>query len=122
MRVAAVGWLAFIVFATLSGLSSRPVLVDSETVLITAVERFCAYGVLGFLCGLSFPDRPRLVLSAIIGLAAGLELAQFLVPDRDPRLIDALEKVLGGLAGFVAAPVATSLIRSVSHLRFWSSP
>lgn len=50
LRIATAGWLAFIIFATLSGLSSRPSLVDNETDLITATERFCAYGVLSFLC------------------------------------------------------------------------
>lgn len=112
LRIATVGWLAFIIFATLSGLSSRPSLVDSETDLITAIERFCAYGVLGFLCRPSFPNRPALVLISISGFAAGLELAQFLAPDRDPRLIDALEKGLGGLAGFAVSSFAENLICS----------
>jgi VanZ family protein len=116
LRLATLGWLAFIVFATLSRLSSRPTLVNTGTELITAFERFCAYAVLGFLCRLSFPNRPRLVVISILGIIVGLEFAQFVVPDRDPRLIDTLEKALGGWVGFFVSFLAEKVFRRVLRL------
>jgi hypothetical protein len=116
LRLATLGWLAFIVFATLSRLSSRPTLVNTGTELITAFERFCAYAVLGFLCRLSFPNRPRLVVISILGIIVGLEFAQFVVPDRDPRLIDTLEKALGGSVRFFAPLFVEKVLRRVLRL------
>jgi hypothetical protein len=46
----------------------------------------------------------------VFGSAVVLELLQNLAPDRDPRLLDAVEKVLGGTAGLVSSGIFQSII------------
>jgi len=65
----------------------------------TILERFGAYAFLGFLFYLAYPRHLALVCIIVLGSAITLELLQNLVPDRDPRLVDAMEKLLGGTAG-----------------------
>jgi VanZ family protein len=92
-------WFVFIVYATLTPMASRPELAVDETARIVLLERFVAYALLGFLLRLAYPRRTLFVLFLIIGLAIGLELSQLLVPDRDARAIDAVEKLAGGFVG-----------------------
>jgi VanZ family protein len=94
-------WLcvAFIVYATLSPLGSRPELTVSEPARIVLLERFSAYALMGFLLTFAYPRRTLFVSWLIIGLAIGLELSQLLIPDRDARIIDTIEKLAGGFVG-----------------------
>jgi VanZ family protein len=91
--------LGFIVYATLSPLSERPSLFATETSLSVVIERFCAYGLLGFLFGVAYARRLTLVVLMVFGSAIGLELLQLFIADRDARLIDVVEKLAGGIAG-----------------------
>ena len=104
--------LTFIAFATLSPLSLRPQLTETEPYLVVVLERVGAFGLLGLLSFLSYPERPRTVGLVVFGSAAALELAQAFLPDRHARFVDALEKIVGGGAGIMLAvallPVLTS--------------
>lgn len=96
--------LALIVYATLAKLAGRPVLVGhAEAYWIVVIERFSAYGLLGFLLSFLLPGRFKLACVFVIAVAAGLETLQMLIPDRDPRLIDVLQKAAGGTVGVILA-------------------
>jgi VanZ family protein len=49
----------------------------------------------------------------VFGSGVTLELLQNFVPDRDPRFVDAMEKLLGGTAGIVLGRIFQS--------NFWST-
>ena len=74
----------------------------------TALERFGAYAVLGFLFYLAYPRHLTLVCIMVFGSAVTLEFLQNFVPDRDPRFVDAMEKLLGGTAGIVLGGIIQS--------------
>lgn len=99
IAIAAWSCLAFIVYATLSPLAGRPALTDDEPEIVVILERFCGYAVLGCLMRLTFARRMLAVCILVLGTAALLELLQVFVPDRDARIVDALEKLAGGVAG-----------------------
>jgi hypothetical protein len=109
--IIAAAWacLAFIVFATLSSIQARPVIAGG---LFTAVERFGAYAVFGFLLYLAYPRHLALVCIMVLGSAVTLELLQNFAPDRHARSLDAIEKLLGGAAGLLSAGILQS--------SFWS--
>ena len=67
----------------------------------TVIERFGAYTVLGLFFHLAYPRHLTFVCIMVFGSAVTLEVLQNLVPDRDPRTLDAIEKLLGGTAGIV---------------------
>ncbi|WP_456802626.1 VanZ family protein [Bradyrhizobium sp. USDA 4474] len=93
-----------IVYATLTRLAGRPVLVGhAEPYWVVFIERFSAYGLLGFLLSFLLPGRLGLACGLVIGVAVGLELLQGLTPDRDPSLLDVLQKAAGGTVGVLLA-------------------
>jgi VanZ family protein len=101
--VSAAAWacLVFIAFATLSPAHLRPGLTEDEPALIVFVEHVGAFSVLGLLFAIGYPRRPVFVCIAVFGSALVLELAQILIPDRDARIFDALEKMAGGVCGLI---------------------
>jgi hypothetical protein len=99
--------LAFIIYATLSSIDARPVIAGGY---FTVIERFGAYAVLGFLFQLAYPRHLIFVCIMVFGSAGVLELLQNLAPDRDPRLLDAVEKLLGGTVGLVSSGIFQSTI------------
>lgn len=103
--IAAVGiCLALIIYATLARLAGRPVLIGhSEAYWVVVIERFSAYGLLGFLLAFLLPGRLVLACSLVLAVATGLEILQALIPDRDPRLLDILQKAAGGTFGVILA-------------------
>ena len=105
IAVAAWACFIFIAFATLSSLPMRPELTSNETNMIVFVERFGAYGLLGCLFRLAYPRRIAFVCILVLGSAVVLELLQIVVPDRDARILDALEKLAGGAVGILIADV-----------------
>ena len=102
-KAAAWVFLTFIVFATLSPLYLRPRLTGAEPSLIVLFERFGAYAVLGLLFIISYPRRYGLVFLIVFGGAILLEFLQIAIPDRDARVVDAVEKLAGGGFGISAA-------------------
>jgi VanZ family protein len=97
--------LVFIIYATLSSIDARPVIAGG---FFTVAERFGAYAVLGLLFCLAYPRHLTFVCIIVFGSAVALELLQNLVPDRHARLLDAMEKLLGGTAGIVLAGILQS--------------
>lgn len=96
--------LALIAYATLARLAARPVLVGhSEAYWVVVIERFSAYGVLGFLLSFLLPGRFALACSLVVAVAIALELMQALTPDRDSAFLDVVQKATGGTAGVILA-------------------
>lgn len=107
-----VAWtlLAFVTFATLSPYSLRPELTQTEPRFIVTIEHVGAFGLLGLLFAVSYPERLREVWFIVLGSAVALELAQALAPDRHARLVDALEKIVGGGAGILLGIALLSIM------------
>ena len=105
--------LGFIAFATLCSIGTRPEIVADGAYkpFLTVFERFAAYAVLGLLFSLAHPRNLLLVVVRVFGSAIALELVQILLPDRDARVLDAVEKMLGGAAGVAAGRVVASFFR-----------
>jgi hypothetical protein len=98
MVAAAWACLAFTAYATLCSIGSRPVIAGG---FFTIIERFGAYTVLGLFFHLAYPRHLTFVCIVVFGSAVTLEVLQNFAPDRDPRTLDAVEKLLGGTAGIV---------------------
>ena len=90
-----VGWLslAFIVYATLCPINSRPVLAGLQ------VEHFSAFAVVGLAFAWAYPNRLFLIVAIVVGSSFALEAMQLLTPDRHGRIVDALVKAAGGIFG-----------------------
>jgi VanZ family protein len=100
-------WVALlgIVAATIGPLSMRP-----TSDLSPDLERFFAYALVGALFILSYPNRLLLVCAFLIAVAAGLELAQMIVPHRDAHLVDFAWKSGGALLGALFAFAGQQLL------------
>lgn len=94
-------FLAFIAFATLAPYALRPELTETEPGLVVIIEHIGAFGLLGLLFLISYPQRLRSVCLLVLGSAITLELAQAFLPDRHARFADALEKTVGGGVGIL---------------------
>ena len=68
-------------------------------------EHVLAFALLGTLFTIAYPRRLLLVLCVVSGVAVVLELAQTLTPDRHGTLIDALEKMAGGVTGIMLTKI-----------------
>jgi hypothetical protein len=75
----------------------------AETWLSVLIEHVGAFGVLGLLFTVCYPRRYGFICAIVFGSAILLELLQLFVPDRDARIIDAVEKIVGGAAGIAGA-------------------
>ncbi|MCK1713781.1 MULTISPECIES: VanZ family protein [unclassified Bradyrhizobium] len=96
--------LALIAYATLARLAGRPALMGHhEAYWVVVIERFSAYGLLGFLLSFLLPGRLAVACSLVIAVAMGLELLQALTSDRDPGFLDVLQKAAGGTVGVLLA-------------------
>lgn len=96
--------LALIAYATLARLAGRPALMGHhEAYWVVVIERFSAYGLLGFLLSFLLPGRFVLACSLVVAVAMGLEVLQALTPDRDPGFLDVLQKAAGGTVGVILA-------------------
>jgi hypothetical protein len=97
--MAASAWtlLAFIAYATISSIQSRPALFPSPD-----FERIAAFAALGSLFCLAYPRQFILVCLVVLGSAALLEIAQLLTTDRHGRVHDVIVKMAGGALGIVA--------------------
>src|SRR5262249_35093332 len=83
VRIAAWFCLCFIIYAPLSPLRDRPILL-----IWSSAEHFAAFAVLGGFFYLAYPRRALVVLVVILGCAILLELLQLLTPDRHARIVD----------------------------------
>lgn len=103
-----VGWLAlaFIAYATLSPIDSRPVVAGVQ------FEHFAAFALLSLALGFAYPDRVVFVIAIVAGGAVALETLQLLTPDRHGRPLDAAVKVAGGICGIGAGQLMIMLLKS----------
>ncbi len=97
---AVVAWalLVFIVYATVSPIQARPTLSTSS-----GFEHLAAFVALGLSFGLAYPRRTIMVCLIVLGSAVLLEFIQLITPDRHGRVGDAIEKLVGGAVGILAA-------------------
>ena len=96
--------LALIAYATLARLAGRPALMGHhEAYWVVVIERFSAYGLLGFLFSFLLPGRFIWACALVVAVATGLEVLQALTPDRDPGVLDVLQKAAGGTVGVILA-------------------
>ncbi|ASY65475.1 hypothetical protein SJ05684_b44930 (plasmid) [Sinorhizobium sojae CCBAU 05684] len=121
--VSLIAWLLFagIVYSTLSPLGMRPHVGGW-----VQLERFGAYGALGFSFAMAYPGRKWLVLAMLLAGAAGLELLQMVSADRHARFGDVAVKVAGAASGAGAVwlfarhaqrfrPAVAGIIQNASH-------
>jgi VanZ family protein len=113
IALAAWACLVFIAYATLSSIDARPELIAAGfyKAFFTVAERFGAYAVLGLLFCLAYPRHLNFVCLLVFGSAVILELLQIYVPDRDARVVDVLEKLVGGAAGILLGYFAQSVFQ-----------
>ena len=103
--------LALIVYATLVKLSGRPALMGHhEAYWIVVIERFSAYGLLGFLLAFLLPGRLSVAGALVVGVAVVLELLQAISPDRDAALFDVFQKASGGMTGVIIAQAVLAFL------------
>jgi len=105
--LAVIAWvsLAFIAYATLSPIQARPQISSAD------IEHIVAFAVTGLLFCLAYPRHIVRVCFIVLGSAVLLEYSQTLTPDRHGTLIDASEKIIGGVLGIFAA-------RATLYLRY----
>lgn len=92
-QIAAAVVFAIIVYATLSPIQLRP-----QTGYV-GLEREAAFALFGAVLMLAFPDQPWAIVAAIVAIAVGLELTQRLTRDRHGKVLDAVQKIVGGMVG-----------------------
>jgi VanZ family protein len=83
--------------------------MQPESPLIILLEHVGAFAVIGFLFSVAC-SRTMLVCILVLGSAVILELLQLVVPDRDAHVMDAVQKLIGGGAGIVAARIMCALV------------
>jgi VanZ family protein len=110
IAIAAWACLLFIIYATLTSINARPELARDESAVTVVIERCGAYALLGLLFCLAYRNHIAWVGALVFGTAVTLEFLQLLVPGRDARLIDAIEKLAGGGAGILSAIVLLAWI------------
>src|SRR5471032_122548 len=82
------------------------------------LERFGAFFALGVAFTMGHPKRTLLALGVVSLIAVGLEVLQTFVPTRHGAVLDALEKLSGGLTGVALAALliaAKERSRRASH-------
>ena len=72
-----------------------------------AIEHLMVFASLGALIVLAWPNRIIINCCIIVFTAALLEFLQTMTPDRHGTIIDACEKIAGGLFGVFAAHATT---------------
>jgi VanZ family protein len=93
-----------------------PILMRPEMRNYAHFEHIISFAVVGVLFTFAYPRRTILVCCIVFGGAALLEILQTLTPDRHGTLVDALEKMAGGVAGIF---LATGMLQLAD--RYWIS-
>jgi VanZ family protein len=106
--------LLFVAWVTLSPAYLRPRLMEPEPAWIVILEHIGAFAVIGFLFYVTY-SRTTLVCLLVLGSAVILELLQLVVPDRDARVMDAVEKLIGGGVGIIFAKIISPVILAGSE-------
>jgi len=112
MRLVAVSaWLllAAITLVTLAPIGLRP-----TTGYSPSIERFIAFGAVGFLFAVAYPRRLWSIVLLLVGAAISLEALQLVSVSRHGRLVDLGVKVLGGGLGVAGGVVVRRVWRLLS--------
>ncbi len=88
--------LVLIAYATILPIHERPRLPTSPS-----IEHLVAFLPLGALFYAAYPRRLVFVCLIVLGSAVLLESLQLLTPDRHARILDAFEKIAGGVVGII---------------------
>lgn len=105
--------LAAIAFVTLAPIGLRP-----NSGFSANIERFVAFGAVGFLFALAYPRHLLLIIAVVCGAAIGFEALQLVAQSRHGRLADLGIKLIGGGLGIGAGVVARQLwLRFASRVR-----
>jgi hypothetical protein len=112
LAIAAWALLAFITYATISPIHARPTMPTSSS-----FEHVTAFATLGMLFCLAYPRHIVVVCLIVFSSAILLETMQLLTLDRHGHVADAIEKLVGGAGGILAAPLVRLLARSNRWLR-----
>ena len=91
-----------------------PILFRPEMRAYAHFEHVIAFAVFGALFCFAYPRHVALVSCLVLGSAVVLEMLQTLTPDRHGTVIDAAEKIAGGVIGIVGARIA---LRFAQHRR-----
>lgn len=98
--------LAAIAFVTLAPIGFRP-----NTGYSPNIERFLAFGAVGFVFALAYPRHLWLILAVVLGAAIALEALQLVSVSRHGRVFDLVVKLAGGGLGIAVGVVAERLWR-----------
>ncbi len=109
-RIAA--WLCLAAIAALSLVSPR---LRPVTILPHDIEHVLIFALAGFAMALGYPHRAAHQLIGLVIFAAAIELSQFFVPGRHPRLIDFVIDALGACAGVALAALIARLVRPAAR-------
>ena len=90
---------AWLLFAAIIAVTVSPVGLRPELGLGPEFDRSVGYFVLGAAFALAYPGRRAALLFLLVCGAFAIEALQFLEPDRDPRIMDAMVKAASGVAG-----------------------
>lgn len=115
-RVIFYGWLA--IAGLIAALSLWPEGLLSHHYHLDKLAHFAAYGTLAGIPALYSTSRRTVLIiaMALISVSAGLELAQYLLPDRWPSLLDLAANVAGVCTGVICA----GLVRRTLQMWPWS--
>jgi VanZ family protein len=103
-QVIAWACVAGIVFLSLVSPSLRPV-----TKLPHNLEHLAIFIITGLALGLGYPGRLARHMVLLMIFAAAIELAQFAMPGRHPRLVDFVVDALSACAGAALAALVVRL-------------
>jgi uncharacterized membrane protein len=109
--VAASAWVLFalIIFVTICPIQDRPVWGPAR------LEHLAAFAALCALFCAAYPRQTMLVLLLLVAAGGGLELAQYLTPDRHARLSDFCEKAFGGMTGIITTHLILSVVADLKR-------
>ena len=104
--------LAAVAFVTLAPIGFRPTSGYSPS-----IERFIAFGAVGFFFALAYPRRGPPRRSATSGAAIAFEALQLVSVSRHGRVFDLAVKLAGGALGIAVGAVFDRVWRRVTAKR-----
>ena len=104
--------LAAVAFVTLAPIGFRPTSGYSPS-----IERFIAFGAVGFFFALAYPRRLWLIVVVVLGAAIAFEALQLVSVSRHGRVFDLAVKLAGGALGIAVGAVFDRVWRRVTAKR-----
>lgn len=95
--------LAWLTLAAVVLITIVPAELRPSSMLPLKVERALGFCILALVFTLAYVRYWKIVLIALVASAFGFETLQFLIPSRDPSIVDASVKAIGAVSGVLAA-------------------